>query len=85
MNNKKTLKLKDLREDWKRNWLLRTCLCRSIYCSKFHDMGLLMSAEIKEKEKKRKWGMEMSDSLKTTLTIRILLCYVVFDTVADFL
>ena len=48
-------------------------------------MGLLMSAEIKEKEVKRKWGMEMSDSLKTTLTIRILLCYVVFDTVADFL
>ena len=48
-------------------------------------MGFLMSAEIKEKEVKKKWGMEMSDSLKTTLTIRILLCYVVFDTVADFL
>ena len=29
--------------------------------------------------------MDMSDSLRTTLTIRILLAYVVFDTVADFL
>ena len=44
-----------------------------------------MSAEIKEKEARKKWGMEMSDSLRTTLTIRILVCYVVFDTVADFL
>lgn len=44
-----------------------------------------MSAEIKEKEVRMKWGMEMSDSLRTTLTIRILVCYVVFDTVADFL
>tara|TARA_X000001036_G_scaffold256276_1_gene238449 strand:- start:128 stop:262 length:135 start_codon:yes stop_codon:yes gene_type:complete len=44
-----------------------------------------MSAEIKEKEVRKKWGMEMSDSLRTTLAIRILVCYVVFDTVADFL
>ena len=44
-----------------------------------------MSAEIKEKEVRKKWVMEMSDSLRTTLTIRILVCYVVFDTVADFL
>ena len=44
-----------------------------------------MSAEIKEKEVRKKWGMEMSDSLRTTLTIRILHCYVVLDTVADFL
>ena len=44
-----------------------------------------MSAEIKEKEVRKQWGMEMSDSLRTTLTIRILVCYVVFDTVADFL
>jgi len=44
-----------------------------------------MSAEIKEKEVRKKWGMELSDSLRTTLTIRILLCYVVLDTVADFL
>ena len=35
-----------------------------------------MSAEIKEKEVKRKWGMEMSDSLKPLLNS---LCYVVFD------
>ena len=44
-----------------------------------------MSAEIKEKEVRKKWGMEMSDSLRTTLTLRILLCYVVLDTVADLL
>jgi hypothetical protein len=44
-----------------------------------------MSAKVNEKEVRKKWGMEMSDSLRTTLTIRILLCYVVFDTVADFL
>ena len=44
-----------------------------------------MSAEINPKKVRKKWGMEMSDSLRTTLTIRILLAYVVFDTVADFL
>jgi hypothetical protein len=44
-----------------------------------------MSAKWKEKEVRKKWGMEMSDSLRTTLTIRMLVCYVVFDTVADFL
>jgi len=44
-----------------------------------------MSAEIIPKRTKKKWGMEMSDSLRTTLTIRILLVYVVFDTIADFL
>jgi hypothetical protein len=44
-----------------------------------------MSAELSSKKVRRKWGMDMSDSLRTTLTIRILLAYVVFDTVADFL
>jgi len=44
-----------------------------------------MSAEITPKKAKKKWGMEMTDSLRTTLTIRILVCYVIFDTVADFL
>ena len=44
-----------------------------------------MSAEITPKKVKKKWGTEMTDSLKTTLTIRILVCYVIFDTVADFL
>ena len=44
-----------------------------------------MSAEINPKKVRKKWGMEMSDSLRTTLTIRILLVYVVFDTIADFL
>ena len=43
-----------------------------------------MSAELSSKKVRRKWGMDMSDSLRTTLTIRILLAYVVFDTVADF-
>jgi len=28
-----------------------------------------MSAEIKEKEVRKKWGMEKSDSLRTTLII----------------
>ncbi|MFL2692309.1 MAG: hypothetical protein ACJ0G1_01155 [Gammaproteobacteria bacterium] len=44
-----------------------------------------MSAEITPKKIKKKWGMEMSDSLRTTLAIRILVVYVVFDTIADFL
>jgi hypothetical protein len=44
-----------------------------------------MSAEITPKKIKKKWGMEMNDSLKTTLAIRILVVYVVFDTIADFL
>jgi hypothetical protein len=44
-----------------------------------------MSAEITPKKIKKKWGMEMSDSLRTTLAIRILVGYVVFDTIADFL
>jgi hypothetical protein len=44
-----------------------------------------MSAEIKPKKLKTTWGMEMSDSFRTTLTIRILVGYVIFDTVADFL
>jgi len=44
-----------------------------------------MSAEITPKKVKKKWGKEMTDSLRTTLTIRILVCYVIFDTVADFL
>ena len=44
-----------------------------------------MSAELKPKEIRKKWGMEMSDSLRTTLTIRILVGYLIFDTIADFL
>ena len=44
-----------------------------------------MSAEINPKKVRKTWGMEMSDSLRTTLTIRILVGYVIFDTVADFL
>jgi hypothetical protein len=44
-----------------------------------------MSAEITPKKIKKKWGMEMSDSLRTTFAIRILVVYVVFDTIADFL
>ena len=44
-----------------------------------------MSAELKPREIRKKWGMEMSDSLRTTLTIRILVGYLVFDTIADFL
>ena len=44
-----------------------------------------MSAEITPSNTKKKWGIEMSDSLKTTLTIRILLAYVIFDTIADLL
>jgi hypothetical protein len=44
-----------------------------------------MSAELKPREIRKKWGMEMSDSLRTTLTIRILVGYVIFDTIADFL
>lgn len=44
-----------------------------------------MSAELKPREVRKKWGMEMSDSLRTTLTIRILVGYLIFDTIADFL
>jgi len=44
-----------------------------------------MSAELKSREIRKKWGMEMSDSLRTTLTIRILVGYLIFDTIADFL
>ncbi|MDC0141837.1 hypothetical protein OAI98_03340 [Gammaproteobacteria bacterium] len=44
-----------------------------------------MSAELKPREIRKKWGMEMSDSLRTTLTIRILVGYLIFDTIADFL
>jgi len=44
-----------------------------------------MSAELKPREIRKKWGMEMSDSLRTTLTIRILFGYLIFDTIADFL
>ena len=44
-----------------------------------------MSAEITQNNTKKKWGIEMSDSLRTTLTIRILLAYVIFDTTADLL
>jgi hypothetical protein len=41
-----------------------------------------MSAEITPINTK-KWGIEMSDSLRTALTIRILLAYVIFDTISD--
>ncbi len=44
-----------------------------------------MSAEITTNNTKNKWGIEMSDSLRTKLTIRILLAYVIFDTIADLL
>ena len=44
-----------------------------------------MSAELKPREIRKKWGMEMSDSLRATLTIRILVGYLIFDTIADFL
>jgi len=44
-----------------------------------------MSAEINLKKPKRRLGLVMSDSFRTTLTIRILVAYVIFDTVADFL
>ena len=44
-----------------------------------------MSAEITPSNTKKKWGIEMSDSLRTKLTIRILLAYVIFDTIADLL
>tara|TARA_X000001036_G_scaffold314831_1_gene293299 strand:+ start:159 stop:293 length:135 start_codon:yes stop_codon:yes gene_type:complete len=44
-----------------------------------------MSAELEPREIRKKWGMEMSDSLRTTLTIRILVGYLIFDTIADFL
>tara|TARA_Y100000992_G_scaffold1359_1_gene876 strand:+ start:723 stop:857 length:135 start_codon:yes stop_codon:yes gene_type:complete len=44
-----------------------------------------MSAEITPSNTKKKWGIEMSDSLRTTLTIRILLAYVIFDIIADLL
>ena len=42
-----------------------------------------MSSEIMPSNTKKKWGIEMSDSLRTTLTIRILLAYVIFDIIAD--
>jgi hypothetical protein len=44
-----------------------------------------MSAEITPNNTKKKWGIEMSDSLRTTLTIRILLAYVMFGIIADLL
>ena len=44
-----------------------------------------MSAEITPSNTKKKWGIEMSDSLRTTLTIRISLAHVTFDTTADLL
>ena len=44
-----------------------------------------MTAELKPREIRKKWAMEMSDSLRTTLTIRILVGYLIFDTIADFL
>ena len=44
-----------------------------------------MSAELKPRQIRKKWGMEMSDSLRTALTIRILVGYLIFDTIADFL
>ena len=44
-----------------------------------------MSAEITPSNTKKKWGIEMSDSQRTTLIIRILLAYVIFDTIADLL
>ena len=44
-----------------------------------------MAAEIKPRKTKKWFGMELTDSLRTTLTIRILITFVIFDTVADFL
>ena len=44
-----------------------------------------MSAEITPNNNKKKWGVEMSDSLRTSLTLRILFAYVIFDTIADLL
>jgi hypothetical protein len=44
-----------------------------------------MSAEITPNNTKKKWGIGMSESLRTTLTIRILLAYVIFDTISDLL
>ena len=44
-----------------------------------------MAAEIKPRKIKKWLGMELTDSLRTTLTIRILMTFVIFDTVADFL
>ena len=44
-----------------------------------------MTAEIKPRKTKKCFGMELTDSLRTTLTIRILITFVIFDTVADFL
>ena len=44
-----------------------------------------MSAEITPSNTKKKWGIEMSDSLRTTLVIRKLLAYVIFDIIADLL
>ena len=44
-----------------------------------------MSAEITPSNTKKKWGIEMSDSLRSTLTISILLAYVILDTTADLL
>ena len=44
-----------------------------------------MSAEITPSDTKKKWGIEMSDSQRATLVIRLLLAYVIFDTIADLL
>ena len=44
-----------------------------------------MSAEITPINTNKIWGIDMSDSLRTTLIIRILLAYVIFDTTADLL
>ena len=44
-----------------------------------------MTAEIKQRKTKKWLGMELTDTLRTTLTIRILMTFVIFDTVADFL
>ena len=44
-----------------------------------------MSAEKTPNNTNKRWGIDMSDSLRTTLTIRILLAYVILDTIADLL
>jgi|TARA_B100001029_G_scaffold38266_2_gene29440 hypothetical protein len=44
-----------------------------------------MTAEIKPKKTKKWLGMEMTESSRNTLAIKILVTFVIFDTVADFL
>ena len=44
-----------------------------------------MSAEITPSNTKKNWGIEMSDSQRTSLVIRKLLAYVISDTIADVL